>query len=354
MKRLFLAFLIGLFVVQGAHAQTKNLLSEEEKLWLLQRNSTIVVYPEQNSPPFSYQSFGGSPQGLSIDYLDLIAEKIGARLQYLTARPRSQIIEDVQKGKGDVVALLTADQGKENFLFFTEPYITVPAVIVVRKDIDTRSGLTLNDFVGKRVAVIQDSALELYTHTNYPRVVIEGVTDDEVSLQQVVLGEVDAAIMDVASLSYYLSKQVLSSVKIVGSTGFEYRPSFAVPKDRQILQGILEKGLSQISTADRALLTDKWIALPDQQVQRSWWQRLQDNVGVVSLIVASVLGLGVIILAIVRTRHIPLRYFRKRRAVETLQDEVSELEYASKELVNELEGIKQMEAELKDKMNKLQ
>ena len=64
---------------------------------------------------------------------------------------------------------------------------------------------------------------------NYQRIIIEPVSDDEVALQKLLLGEVDAAIMDLASLSYYTSRDVLSYVTIAGQTGFEYNLSFAVP-----------------------------------------------------------------------------------------------------------------------------
>ncbi|MBY0376779.1 transporter substrate-binding domain-containing protein, partial [Patescibacteria group bacterium] len=252
-KKILLASVVFCFAILYPFvslAQTRGLLSPEETLWLKQRNNTIVVYPEQNNPPYSYQDPAGNLQGLSIDYLELIAEKVGAKIQYLTPRSRGQILSDVEKGKGDVIAFITANKDQDSQLLFTESYATVPVVIVVRKDFNKGSSLTLNDFNGKQVAMIDGSAIEDYVNINYPRVVREGVTDDEVGLQQVVLGEADAAVMDVASLSYYLSKQVLSSVKIAGNTGLDSRPAFAMTKDKGLLQSILEKGLSQITTND--------------------------------------------------------------------------------------------------------
>jgi ABC-type amino acid transport substrate-binding protein len=353
--RFFLPILLVFVLVRPLQAQVKNLLTPEENLWLKSRNSTIVVYPEQNNPPYSYQNVSGNPQGLSIDYLELIAQKIGAKISYLTPRSHVQMLADIQNGKGDVVATLTPDSDREAYLLFTESYITVPAVIVVRKDIDSRMGLTLNDFNGKRVAVIASSALESYVHINYPRAVIEETTDDEVALQQVVLGEVDAAVMDVASLSYYLSKQVLSSVKIVGNTTFEYNPAFAVPKDKAILQGILEKGLSQVSTSDRAMLTEKWITVPgDQKNNNSFFIKIQNSLGFVTLAILFIAGTITIILVITRHRHSPLRYLRKKHAVDALKDEVAELEDASKSLIDELDSIKEMEKDIQSKIKEIE
>lgn len=342
MKKWFIAVVLVASVVVGTavHAQTK-LLTPEEELWLKSRNNTIVVYPEKNFPPYSYQSSSGRPQGLSIDYIELIAEKVGAKVTYLPARPLSQIFDDVTSNdKADVVTSLTDTKERQAFLYFTDTYISAPAVIVMRKDLYKGTYLTLDDLTGKKVAIGDSYAVEGFVRGMNSRIVIESVPDDEFALQQVVLGEVDAAIMDITSLSYYLSKQVLSSVVVAGSTGFEYKFAFAVPKNKEILQSILEKGLSQISAGDRAVLTQKWVTIPEQQ-PRSWWSVVVDRSGVVALIIVCALGLIGILVKVFRYRHIPLRYIRKRRRVDALKDEMSELEYASKEIADELKDIKE-------------
>lgn len=346
-------FISAVFLLALPAFGQKDLLTPEESLWLKSRNNTIVVYPEQNNPPYSYQSASGSLQGLSIDYLELIAEKIGAQIQYLTPRSRSQILADMKAGKGDVIYLVP-DKEREEYLIFTESFITVPVVIVVRKDSEKKNGLTLNDFSGQRVAMVDDSAVENYVRVNYPRVVREEVTDDEVSLQQVVLGEVDAAMMDVASLSFYLSKQVLSSVKVAGSTGLDYKPAFALPKDRATLQSILERGLSQISTSDRNLLTDKWISLPGESKEdKSLLAIIQSNFSTLTLYLlfaVGLLGLGVFL---VRRKHFALPYFRRAHSIKEIKEEIGELEGASDMLAEELKEVREEEGKLKDKLESL-
>lgn len=335
-------------------AQTDNLLFPEENLYLKSRNNTIVVYPEQNRPPYSYQSASGNLQGLSIDYLELIADKIGVKIQYLTPRSRSQIANDIQSGKGDVVALSMYNEDREKYLIFTESYITVPVVIVVRKDYEKRSGLTLNDFNGKRVSMIDASAIEEYVHKNYPRVVIEKVTDDEVSLQQIVLGEVEAGVMDVASLSFYLSKQVLSSVKIVGNTGLDYKPAFALLKDKTMLQSILEKGLSQISTNDRSLLVDKWVALPgENKKDTSLLAMVQNNMSIATLYTLFGVGILTILFFLLRHKSLGGRYFRKVHKINELEAEVDQLEGESSMLASELKKVKTEEERLEEEIRAL-
>ncbi len=351
---LIFSFLLAVVAVP-VWAQTRDLLTPAESLWLKERNNVIVVYPEQNNPPYSYQSPALNIQGLSIDYIELIAEKIGAKVQYLTPRSRGQINTDIKNGKGDVAFFTPDITSQDNGLIFTESYATVPVVIVVRKDADKRNGLTLNDFNGKQVAMIQGSSIENYVNTNYPRVVREDVTDDEVGLQQVVLGEADAAVMDVASLSFYLSKQVLSSVKIVGNTGMDYKPAFAMTKDKVVLQSILEKGLSQITSNDRGLLNDKWIVVPgdSQRDETSFSTIIQKNISMVTLYAIFGIGiLAILVLLLTRKSHRD-RYFEKVHTVDELKKEFSDLEGESNILTHELLQVKEEEEKLKEKIQNL-
>jgi ABC-type amino acid transport substrate-binding protein len=357
MRKFGLVLAIAFFlciVATPLFAEQKDLLSPEESLWLETRNNTIVVYPAENTPPYSYKNSAGNPQGLAIDYLELIAEKIGVKIEYLTPRPLSQIMSDIQNGKGDVVAVSTPDISEEQFLIFTDNYLTSPAVIVVRKDYKDSTALTLNDFNGKRIAVVNGSALESYIRTNYPRVVVDEMTDDEVSLQQVVLGETDGAAMDIASLSYFLSKQILSSVKIAGNTGFEYKPAFGIPKDKVLLQSILEKGLSQVSQSDRSILADKWIVVPGEEVkQDSLLIKIQDTFGDNIFYALAGFALLIIIILIFRRRNSAISYFKKGEEINKLEAEVSGLEKASSVLEAEIREVKAEEDRLHSKIESL-
>jgi ABC-type amino acid transport substrate-binding protein len=354
---MLLGTLVIISIIPLVGNAVNSILSPEETLWLKSRNDTIVVYPEKNSPPYSYQNSSGTPQGLSIDYIDLIAEKIGAKIQYLPARSRSQILDDVrQNKKGDVVTSLTDTKEREDILYFSDTYVTTPAVIVVRKDLDKGKTLALSDLTGKKVAIGDQYAVEEFVRINNPRIVIESVVDDESGLQQVVLGEVDAAIMDITSLSFYLSKQVLNSVKVVGNTGFEYKLSFAVPKDKEILQSILDKGLQQISTNDRQILIDKWVVLPNEKKSNnSFLTNIYDNTNVLMLYILLCLVIVIIILVLRRKREYFLsKYNRKKNAINNLQEEIIELEDTSKGLMEELQTVKNLEQDIKEKIKNIE
>ncbi len=347
-------FLLCLTLSQPVLAQERDLLSSrrialaqvEERAPSSSIPSTTLRRIRTRTPP-------ATPRAWPIDYLKLIAEKVGAKLEFLTPRPFSQVLADMQNGKGDVIPSVNPDPDKEQYLIFTDNYVSSPSVIVVRKDYNRKSGLNLNDFDGKQVAVVDGAALESYMRVNYPRVVIAETTDSEVSLQQVVLGEVDAAAMDVATLSYYLSKQVLNSVKIVGNTGFQSDPAFAMPKGDTVLQSILEKGLSQVSSEDRSILNDKWIAVPtDSAAGQSLWSEIVGNFSVTALYV--LLGIGIAAALLLRRSSLGWHYLTGRaRGVDKLKTELSGLERSHKMVAEELAMIKEEEEKLEKKIDSL-
>lgn len=341
-------FILGYFL----SANAADLLTQEESLWLKSRNNTIIFLPQKNNPPFSYQSSSTFNQGLAVDFINLIAEKVDAKIEYLPSRFLPQLLDEAKDGKGDVVSLSITEDRSENF-YFTDSYITIPAVVVVRNDYKKKSA-TLNEFSGMKVAIKEDSAVYEFVRENFPTVIIEGMTDDEISLQQLILGEVNAVVMDVASLSYYLSKQVLNSVRVVGNVGFDYTPAFAVSKDDKILQSILDKGLSQISKSDRQLLIDKWVNLnaADKKLFADSEKVFGGNF-LYNIIFAILIG--IVFVLIIKRHHFGNRfsYSRKKRLNEDLQEEISELNYASKAIAHELEDIKNLEKDIQEKIKKL-
>lgn len=354
-KALFSLIFIAFFAVPfSARGADSPLLTKEENYWLSSRNDTIVVYSGKNYPPFSYQSASGIIQGLCVDYLELIAKNLGIKVHYATPRSQAQIIADMKSGRGDVAISISESKETSEYFVFSESFVHVPIVIVVRKDTNEYKNATMNDFVGKRVAVVEGSLAESFIRENYPRVVLETVTDNEVGLQQTVLAETDAVVMDVASLSFLLSKQVVSSVKIVGNLGIDYQPTFAVPKDKEILQSILEKGMTQIATDERQMLSEKWVTLPGESKQPSSFFTFfkKDTI----LFILYVVSLLAIIVVIVTFSQSMKKLFLSKKTSDSgrdLTEEMKKLESVSDLLAEELKEVQQKEKEIAKKLNEI-
>lgn len=343
----------------------------EQELWLNKRNRTVIVRPEKNYPPFVFMTNGTTkPLGLGVDYIELIAKKANVTLQYFDPAPLSSILSALKEGKDGIVLALTPTESRESFLYFTDPYINVPAVIVVRKDYPSRKQtLTLADFSGKRVAVGDAYAAEEYIKANYKKIIIDPVSDDEVGIQKILLGEVDAAVMDIASLSYYTANKALSYVTIAGQTGFEYSLSFAVPQQTPELHQILNAALTEITPQERQVIKDKWITPPGGANPTVVREFFGDNtlLVVASIIAGAIIFFISIILIIRAFRRMQVLSFVRRPShlthmkreteseqFEDLKEELEKLEEASDLVEDELLQIKKLEHDIADKIKKLE
>ena len=143
-----------------------DLLTNEENIWLSSRNNTISIIPERNNPPFSFNDSSYISQGIFVDYIKLVAEKLDIKADFLTSRTRTDIIIGMSENKAEYVSTLEVDKTQDLPVLFNEPYSTFPIVIAVRKDYDSREGMTLDDFNNRSVAVIQGTPASLYIKKN--------------------------------------------------------------------------------------------------------------------------------------------------------------------------------------------
>ncbi|MEK7227738.1 MAG: transporter substrate-binding domain-containing protein, partial [Patescibacteria group bacterium] len=220
--------------------------------------------------------------------------------------------------------------------------------------------LSLADFNAKQISITDGYLVMDYVINNYPRIIIEPVSDDEVGLQKVLLGEVDAAVMDLASLSYYTSRDMLSYVTVAGQTGFEYKLAFAVPKSMPDLQDILNSGLKEITPSERAIIKDRWVTFPfDKEAKKGLaavffiGKPLWIGVSILGSILLAAL-LTIIIIHNRKYHRLSISSLRrthdKKDKIDELTDELKDLEDASTTLSEDMQEIKSLEKAIKEKI----
>ncbi|HRH25156.1 MAG TPA: transporter substrate-binding domain-containing protein [Candidatus Paceibacterota bacterium] len=338
-------------------ALDSEILTKEQNDFLTKTNRVIIVRPEKNYPPFV---FGNSSRvsGLGVDYLELISKKTNTKLQYFEPTNLDSILGSIKEGKEGVVIAVTKTPERQDFLAFTKPFMTVPAVIVVRKDSKVHD-IDLSYFSGKAVAVGKSYAVESYIKNNYPKVILDPVSDDEVVLQKLLLGEVDGAVMDLASLSYYTSSDALSYVQVAGETGFDYNLSFAVPVKNQNLLSILDSGLASINPQEKMTLRDKWITFKNQDSLYDTKEKkgfLNNTLKIMLLVVA------LLIIMFIFGATIFIRSFKKVQTTliqslrglnkknSSLEQDLKELEASKSVISKELNHIEELEEDLRSKI----
>ena len=79
--------------------------SEQEQAWI-QQNSKIIVGKEVDWPPFNFSDSSGNQQGISIDFLRLIANKTGMTFEFSEPLSYAQMHTLLATGDIDVIAAI--------------------------------------------------------------------------------------------------------------------------------------------------------------------------------------------------------------------------------------------------------
>jgi ABC-type amino acid transport substrate-binding protein len=248
----------------------------------------IRFAPEKDYAPFVSVSPSGQVQGLSIDVLELLKPRLGGEVQVLAPDSLANILQAARRGEVDLISSLRPTPERAEFLAFTEPYVKVPAVLVVKQGAGPTA---LKDLAGRTVAVGKGYAVESFVRTNYPLIRWVAVSDDLTALQSLMRGDVSGVVADVASVSDATRHSGISGVQVVETLPFEYELSFAYRKELKALGSALKAGLKEITPTTRLALLHRWIdtdTLAHEDPRLTWVRKLAMVLAVLALVIAGV------------------------------------------------------------------
>ncbi|MES9956437.1 MAG: transporter substrate-binding domain-containing protein [Sedimenticola sp.] len=238
-------------------------LSPEERAWL-KDHKVIRVTSEPDYAPFDFQ-IDGKPAGYSVDYVKLLAERLGISLEFVKDS-WSNLLKKAENKEVDLVhSIFKAPPEREEYLNFTKHYKRVLNGIVIR---DGVSGInSLDDLTSRTVGLVRgDSVAQLI-----PELVPDAryvYFDDYIPLLKAVsLGKADATVLELPVANYVIRQLSLTNLKIaaemteLGSRDQRYR--LAVRKDWPVFVSILEKTMDSLQPEELLRIENKWMTLPD-------------------------------------------------------------------------------------------
>ena len=238
----------------------KNLFTDEEKIYL-QNNPIIKAHNESNWPPINY-NLNNTPKGFSIDYMNLIASKLGINIEYISGFTWKEYLEKLKNNEIDVMLNIAKTKEREDYFNFTSPYINSVDTVFVRENVNNFK--KLSDFNGKTLAVIKGFYEEELLKQKYPNIKLLSVENSLVGLKKVLYKEADGFIDDFTVSNYFITNNLISNLKPafeVKDKEFNLDLSIATNKQNEILRNILEKGKYLISEEELLNLKKKWTNL---------------------------------------------------------------------------------------------
>ena len=233
-------------------------LSPEEKDFL-SKIQTIRVHNEKNWAPYNFFELGKS-RGYSIDYMNLIADKLNINIEYVTGPSWKEFIEMIKRKELDVMLNIVQSPTREKFLNFTNQYGELANAVFIREGMDPIN--SMKDLFGKRVAIPKGFFSEEQLR-QYPEIKLVTVEDATATIQAVAFNDADALLDLMPVVQYYTRKLGINHIVLGGTLrlteGDTLPLQIGIRKDWPILVSIFNKAMAAIDDDDLVRIQDKWI-----------------------------------------------------------------------------------------------
>jgi signal transduction histidine kinase/response regulator RpfG family c-di-GMP phosphodiesterase len=255
-KKLLILFSLCISLTAG-HQEVH--LTIEEQRWL-QDHQVLRVSNEMDWPPYDFM-VNGKPQGYSVGYLQLLAYKLGIRLEFVNGHSWKTLLEMAKNKQLDIIHPIAYSESRAEYLNYTGQFIDVVNTLAIHESNQTIK--TLEDMSGKTLALVDNYIWTEPIREAYPKIKIKLVKGTTEGLEAVSRQEADAYFDAKPIIDYITQIHNIASIKLTKEAGFpEFHSSkyhLAVRKDWPILRGILQKVIHTVSDEELKSLRSQWI-----------------------------------------------------------------------------------------------
>lgn len=261
-----LFFLITVFT--NLYANTLE-LTNEEKLWLKQ-NPILNTINMLDYPPFNFNE-NGQAKGFTIDYVNLMADKLGVEVRFITGKTWDEYLEMLKNNEIDFIPHVAQTQSRKEFVDFTNfKHITYEIGMALKKDAIVND---VSDLDGKVIAIQKNGFIHEYLKTNHPKIKFIFPKDNLEALEAIRSNEAFAVVASIPALDYYIKKHWFSNIKTQRIKNINLSTTFDIPmgvtKGNITLKSILEKVNNSIPLSEENQIKQKWIELKEDSIKES-------------------------------------------------------------------------------------
>lgn len=238
--------------------QTAIIWSEEEAQWIAD-HPVIKLGVDRAWLPIEFVTDDGQYQGISSEYMGHLQGVLGVEFSVQTGLSWEQVMTAVEVGELDLLPAVARTAGREAFLNFTEPYLSLPLVIFTRNQAAYVNGL--DDLSGRRVAVERGYLAHELLLANHPLLTLVEKDDSESALRAVAEGNADAYVGNLMVASYIIGERGFTNLKVAAPTHYDYELSIGVRKDWPELIPLLQRALDSLTAAQKAATQQKWVSV---------------------------------------------------------------------------------------------
>lgn len=229
-------------------------LTQEEKDFLTK--NLIKVSVSNAWEPFTFKSKNDKAIGISAEYWELIAKKVGLQYQNVFFKTFKEQINNIKTKENDLIYSIGETTNRKDYSIFTKEYAKFPISIVTKKDENFIENISV--LKNKKIAVGDNFTAHNIIKSNYPNMELILVNSIKEGLELVSKNEVYAFVDIQPVLFYNIAKYGFDDLKVSGNTGLNFNMKFMIRDDYVILESILNKAISSISINELNEIITKW------------------------------------------------------------------------------------------------
>lgn len=233
-------------------------ITNEEKEWLAQ-HPVIRVGIDSTFAPYEWLNEKNEYVGLSADYLRKVESILGVKFEIVKNKTFAQAIAMAEHGEIDMLTDVNKTPDREQYLKFTEAFISNPVIIVDNGTNNFIGGLA--KLSGKKIVIEKGYFIVELITRDYPQIQIIEVQNIREALKLLSKGDVDAYVGDAASVNYEIKKSGMLNLRFAGETEYRSNHRMGALKIHPELISLLSKALNAIPENEKEDIQNRWLSL---------------------------------------------------------------------------------------------
>ncbi len=287
--------------------------TKEEQEWIA-THPVIRVANEMDWPPFDFNE-EGIPKGLAIEHMNLLANKAGIKVEYISGKPWRELVDLFIDKKIDVMPVFYMNQERQAFTLFTKAYHVGRLGVLINDQND----FDLNNLSILRVGMESSHGSIPMVQSKYPGISILEIEKKEDLVIMLATGQLDVIIGNPFVFYHFAKINQIDSLRLVEFIDFNDEEKQAVSfhvgvrRDLPMLHQIIEKCMASVTDSQMDELRSQWADV--QIVEKIDWVLIAQIVAVV---------LTLIIFLLWNNRRLKFLVAEKTRELRKLNEDLEE------------------------------
>jgi len=234
-------------------------LTDAEQAYLAEHGPfTLCVDPDW--APYEVINSEGVHVGIAADLLRLAASRVGVPLTLLVTRTWEESVAASKEGRCQVLSFLNQSPARDAWLIFTDPLFVDRNVIVTREEHPYIE--TLSDVTNEVLVLPEGTSIEERVRRDFTNLTVVTANSEAEAFGMVSRKKASMTMRSMLVAVYTIKEDGWFNLKISGQVpGYENKLRIGVAKDLVMLRDILNKGVRDISAAEKDEIANRHVSI---------------------------------------------------------------------------------------------